>query len=171
MATVAARLHNATKPMHVSKALMSCRATPKAEFPARIYTSGNDGGSFDCEPIATRDLLPPATITETEDTLRILIPLYGVDLRHVYVIATARSIIVEIRMKNRIDHEGVAMTEVQEQRMIRELKFLTNIEERTTGVRVVRGELEITCTKADSGDDRGWSDLMHFDTRASLGCI
>ena len=157
--------------MRVSNAHMSCRTTLKPDVSVRVRRSSNGGGSFDYPSIASGDVLPPATITETADALRILIPLTGVDLQHVHVVASARSIVIEFRVKNRIDHAGVAVTEVQQKRIIRELKFDANLKRRCTSMRMRGDDLEITSMKADRNDDFVGSDLVRFDTRASLGCV
>jgi hypothetical protein len=102
--------------------------------------------------------------------LHILLPLCGADLQQVYVIATPRSIVAEIRTKNKVNHPGIAL-ETQEQRIIREVRLQFDIKKRSTVTRVIGDALEITCTKADHADERPWSDLVRFDTRASLGSV
>lgn len=122
----------------------------------------------ECERPVLGDLLPPANIASTGGMLRILIPLCGVDIRHVYVMAPSRAIIVEIRTKNNLDYAGVGISELQDERITRELKLQTEIKEGSTTVRKVADNLEITCSMSDAADDRAWSELIRVDTPASI---
>jgi len=117
------------------------------------------------------NVLPPVEITETAEHLRILIPLDGIDARHVYVFATARSISIEVRMKHSIIRPGGIYEEVQYQRLTRELKLHQAIRQGLNNLRVMCDNLEITCRKAFTSDDTTWSELLQMDTRGSLGCV
>ena len=59
-------------------------------------------------------------------------------------------------------------TEVQHQRIVRELKLEAYLKKNSIGVRMMGDDLEITCMKAPNADDHAWSELVCFDTRASL---
>lgn len=115
--------------------------------------------------------LPDLTIHETATAYRILVPLKGVDLRHVYVFATPRAILVEIRIKTALVHAGTVHKEIQEQRLLRELRLGAVLKEGTTAVRAVGTDLEITCIKAVNAEEKAWSEMVRWDTRASLGCV
>jgi HSP20 family molecular chaperone IbpA len=99
------------------------------------------------------------------------VPLCGADLRQVYVLAGPHSIVVEIRTRKAIDHAHAVITEVQDERITREFRLNAEIKEGATALRRIGDELEITCMKADGPEDRIWSELVRFNTRASVGSI
>src|SRR5579863_7053312 len=139
----------AKKPSRVSEAPTTNRTTLWAGGSMRACRSGSGPSSFDCELAIICDPLPPATVTRSEETLQIVLPLCGVDLSHVYVIATSRAVVIELRTKRSLDHAGLGVTEIQEERIIRELKLPLEIKEGCTTVRTLGDDLEITCVKAD----------------------
>jgi hypothetical protein len=103
----------------------------------------------------------------------ILVPTNGIDLRHFYVVATPDSLLIDVRIRNSFKHDEAdpVFAEIQNQRISRELRFRHPIEERGTIVHVRGGELQITCRKAATSDEKSWSEILHFDTRASLGSV
>lgn len=150
---------------------IACRSTLTHDFQTRTLRLASGCATVESPPTLFGDSLPPVRLTETEHELRIKLPLGGLDLRHVYVFASPRCIVVESRSKTSIAHAAVCATEVQDERIIRELKLHINIKEGSTRVRILGDELEITCTKAQAADDCHWSESLRLDTRASLGCV
>lgn len=116
-------------------------------------------------------MLPRIAIAETVTSIKLVVPLNGADPRHAFVFATPTSILIEIRITNIIERSRIVYKEIQHQRITRDLKLDTNIQEGSTRVRMLGDNLEITCTKALSGDDKVWSELVYTTTRSSLGCI
>ena len=119
------------------------------------------------------ELLSPINITQTAEALHITLPVNGLDLGGVYVIAAPRNIVIEMRSKNTVSHLN-GITEVQDKRIVRELTLNAEIQQGSTHVRRTGDDMEITCLKLQSepsNDARGWSEIVRFDTRASLGCI
>src|ERR1700756_1055768 len=108
MATATAPIYT-KEPKFVPRARISGRTIPAATFPAGVGESGSGAEYYTCGATALGETLPPARICESGDTLHILLPLCGADLQQVYVIATPRSIVAEIRTKNKVNHPGIAL--------------------------------------------------------------
>ncbi len=142
------------------------RKTPRA---ATFRDSAPPDQAFD---LGSPDgLLPEIAVNETDSVLNLSIPLRGVDARTVYVIASARSITVEVRIINAICRTGFIHKELQQQRITRELRFRENIVKGSTIVRYFGGDLEIRCVKGHCEDESAWSELVTLDTRSSLGSV
>jgi HSP20 family molecular chaperone IbpA len=124
-------------------------------------------------PLVFLTQLPPVEPVENGGEYKILVPTNGIDLRHFYVVATPDSLLIEVRIRNSFKHDepDPVLAEIHNQRISRELRFRHPIEERGTIVQVRGGELQITCRKAATSDDKSWSEILHFDTRASLGSV
>jgi HSP20 family molecular chaperone IbpA len=119
--------------------------------------------------------LPPIEWKEDDAGQTILVPMRGIDLRHIYMVATPGSILIEMRIRKTVKYQGDGplLTEIRDQRISRELRFRHAIQKGATVVRV-RGEaLQISCRKATETqeEDNSWSELLGFDTRSSLGCV
>jgi HSP20 family molecular chaperone IbpA len=126
---------------------------------------------FDDEPIVLGESLPAMCITETRLGLTLLVPLNGVDARHVYVIATPQAVVIEIRIRKAVPHSGTIYQELQDQCVTRELRLHEAIKKGSTNVRFGRNGVEITCTKEPGLNDKSWSEFMHLNTRGSLGFV
>jgi HSP20 family molecular chaperone IbpA len=126
-----------------------------------------------CKPLILETGVPSIQVTEDRDTYRILVPMSGIDLRHVYVLAAPQSLLIEIRVRKTVQHEqdDPVDAEVEDRRVSRELKLRHPIERRRTVVDTVGDLLRITSVKASAAEENMWSDLVHFDTRASLGSL
>jgi HSP20 family molecular chaperone IbpA len=111
-----------------------------------------------------------ASITETESQFRILLPLDGIDAQYVSMFATPQAVLVEVRIKNAITHCSANCQEIQQERFTRKIKLHNPIKKGATTVRLLGNNLEINCTKATDSGKKGWSELLHLDTRSSLGC-
>lgn len=125
------------------------------------------------QPLVFLTQLPPVEPVENGGEYEILVPTNGIDLRHFYVVATPDALLIEVRIRSSFKHDEAdpVFAEIQNQRISRELRFRHPIEERGTMVQVRGGELQITCRKAAISDDKSWSEILHFDTRASLGSV
>ena len=114
-------------------------------------------------------------IEVAEDTLQyiIVVPLAGIDPRSVYVFAMPRSLLIEFRAKRVVSHKMINgfMTESIKQRISREFSLPVEIEQGRTIVKVCGDSLQITARKSQEEQQKPWSQLIHFDTRTSLGCI
>jgi HSP20 family molecular chaperone IbpA len=97
----------------------------------------------------------------------------GIDLRHVYVLAAPQSLLIEIRVRKTVQHQedDPVDAEIEDRRVSRELKLRHRIERRRTVVDTVGDLLRITSVKASEAEENMWSDLVHLDTRASLGSV
>jgi len=126
-----------------------------------------------CKRLSLEKDVLPIQVTEDRDEYRILVPMGGIDLRHVYVLATHRSLLIEIRVRKTLQHQGddPLDAEVEDRRVSRELKLRHPIERRRTVVDTVGDSLRITSLKASEAEENDWSDLVHFDTRTSLGSV
>lgn len=115
--------------------------------------------------------LPPIHVKETAAGFQIAVPVGDIDLRRVWVFASPRAIRIEIRSRAIQSHAQAGCEEVDEQRIVRELKLPHAIQEGRTCVMPLGNELQIACLKDGTADDATWAELLHFDTRASIGCI
>jgi HSP20 family molecular chaperone IbpA len=112
-------------------------------------------------------------IAENQSQYRIIVPLLGIDPRKIHVFVMAHSLLIEIRFKTSVHHQmtnGVVMESIN-RRILREFNLPIEIEEGTTTVQVCGASLHITARKSGSDRQASWSQLIHFDTRASLGCV
>ncbi len=114
--------------------------------------------------------LPPIRVLDWGPTFRLLVPLANIDPNRFYVIAKPGGILIETRTSN-TGRVTDGFIEVQDQRLIRELKFPFTLKRGSTVVKILETELEITFAKADQTDDAPWSELIRFNSRASLGCV
>lgn len=114
-------------------------------------------------------LLPAVTVSEGATMITVTVPLDDVDMRQVFVFATPRSILVEVLRKCLLNHCGPIASEVQRNRITRELKFRCGLAKGTTAARLAGGCLEITSIKAVITGDEAWSEFIQMDTRSSLG--
>jgi HSP20 family molecular chaperone IbpA len=126
-----------------------------------------------CKPLTLETDVPSIQVTEDREKYRILVPMSGIDLRHVYVLAAPQSLLIEIRVRKTVQHQedDPVDAEVEDRRVSRELKLRHPIERRRTVVDTVGDLLRITSVKASEAEENMWSDLVHFDTRASLGSV
>jgi HSP20 family molecular chaperone IbpA len=96
----------------------------------------------------------------------------GIDLRQVFVVATPHTLLIEVRDRESVNYEGngPVFSEIRDRRVSRELRLRHPIEK---NVRLHRNanQLLITCRKTATGEEQSWSELLRFDTRASLGCV
>lgn len=125
------------------------------------------------QPLVFLTQLPPVKPNEDGGEYKILVPTRGIDLRHIYLVATPVSLLIEVRIRNSIKHDEAdpVFAEIEYQRISRELRFRHPIEERGTIVQVRGAALQITCRKAATSEEKSWSEMLHFDTRASLGPV
>lgn len=126
--------------------------------------------SITSDPVVLEDCCLPAKIVNEDTAYKLVVPISGIDPRHVYVLAAPHSVLVEIRTKCVIPHEvdGAAVNENTQQRISREFTLPDEIEAGTAAVRISGDSLEITAAKSPS-EHEPWSELIHFDTRGSLG--
>jgi HSP20 family molecular chaperone IbpA len=123
--------------------------------------------------VTWRDKSVPIEIAENQSQYRIIVPLLGIDPRKIHVFVMAHSLLIEIRFKTSVHHQmanGVVMESIN-RRILREFNLPIEIEEGTTTVQVCGASLHITARKSGSDRQASWSQLIHFDTRASLGCV
>src|ERR1700719_1799428 len=59
-----------------------------------------------CKPLSLEKDVHPIQVTEEHDEYRILVPMGGISLRHVYVLATPRSLLIEIQVRKTLQHRG-----------------------------------------------------------------
>ncbi len=126
-----------------------------------------------CKPLALRKSIPQLRVIEDRDQYTILVPLKGIDLRQVFILAAPRSLLIEVRVREILQDQGndLIEAEVENQRISRELTLRHPIRRGRTAVDTVGGLLRITSLKAPEATEDHWSDLVHFDTRASLGPV
>ena len=126
--------------------------------------------SITSDPTVLEDCCLPAKVMNEDTAYKLVVPISGIDPRHVYVLAAPHSVLVEIRTKCVIPHEmdGAAINENTQQRISREFTLTDEIEAGTAAVRISGDSLEITAIKSRS-EHEPWSELIHFDTRGSLG--
>jgi len=124
-------------------------------------------------PLVWQHEPPPIEIAEGQSEYKVIVPLSGIDPGKIHVVATPRSLLIEIRLKSSVRHQmtNAVVTESIDRRISREFSLPIEIERGTTTVQV-RGEfLQITARKSPHDQQASWSQLIHFDTRASLGCL
>jgi len=170
----------ACTPLHMtSLTLPSIEATRAGESNTSCLDRHWRGSSLETstligsQPLVFVTRLPPVKPVENGGEYKILVPTNGIDLRHFYVMATPDSLLIEVRIRNSFKHDGAepVFSEVQTQRISRELRFRHPIQERGTIVQVRGGALQITCRKAATCEQKPWSEILHFDSRASLGSV
>jgi HSP20 family molecular chaperone IbpA len=112
----------------------------------------------------------PIEIAEDELEYRITVPVEGIDPRKIYVFAAPRWLLIEIRFKSSVCHElaRALVTESIDRRISRKFALPVEIEKGATTVRVSNGSLYITALKSQCEQETFWSQLIHFDMRASL---
>jgi HSP20 family molecular chaperone IbpA len=115
-------------------------------------------------PLVWQPEVAPLEVRESQAAYYIVAPLSGMDARNFYVIATPRSIQIEIRL-NRVRHHKTTETSILErieQRIERELALPTEIEKSKTTVRITPESLFITAPKAMQSQGETWSQLVLF---------
>lgn len=129
--------------------------------------------SIRTRPLAQQEESRVIEIAEGMSQYSIVVPLAGIDPRSVYVFATPRSLLIEFRAKRVVSHKMINgfVTESIKQRISREFSLPVEIEQDTTIVKVCGDSLQITAGKSQEEQQKPWSQFIHFDTRASLGCI
>jgi len=124
------------------------------------------------QPFLPGKRLPLAACSETTAEYRVVVPIAGMDLQQLFIVATSQTLLIELRERETVPHEenGPVFSETQERRTSRELRFRCPIEKGVC-LQVHDRELWITCRKASTAEEQSWSEWLRFDTRASLGCI
>lgn len=124
-------------------------------------------------PLPWPDESLPIEIVEGPLGYKLIAPLCGIDPHKIYVFAMPRLLLVEIRYKTSICHElaTALVTERIDRRISREFDLPNEIEQGATTVQVCGESLEITVRKTQQDKQASWSQLIHFDTRSSLGCV
>lgn len=115
-------------------------------------------------PHIPQDESLPIEITEGQSEYRIMVPLAGIDPRKIYVFATPRSLLIEIRFKSTVCHELAhsLVTETVDKRISRELALPVEIEQGATTARVSDDALHITARKSEREQEISWSQLIDF---------
>jgi len=157
----------------VSNALFNESIPKKQAASCQLALSLRSKGLVLLPPIVWNDEPLPIEVAEAESEYSIILPLSGIDPRNIYVFAKPRSLLIEIRWKSSTHHpvSNAHITENVERRISRELNLPTEIEERATTVRISGDFLQVTARKSRHDQQTSWSELIRFDTRASLGCI
>ena len=113
----------------------------------------------------------PIEISGGKSDYRVIVPLSGIDPRKIYVFAKPQALLIEFRLKSSVRYDTSNVAENIECRMSREFLLPAAIEAHSTVVRVCGDSLYITARKAEGEAQHPWSELIHFDTRGSLGCV
>ena len=113
--------------------------------------------------------LPGIVASESATMIRLLVPLEGVDIRHVYIFASPSLIVLEVLTKSILKPSGPVENETQRYRITRELKLRDRIAKGSTTARLFGDSLEITSIKTASTSDEAWTEFIQIDTRCSLG--
>jgi HSP20 family molecular chaperone IbpA len=121
--------------------------------------------------LSCREQIDPIDVVERESDYEVVLPLNGVDPRKVFVIAKPQGLLIEFRLKSSAQHASGNVTETTECRILREFKLPIEIQRHTTVVHLRAGSLHIRAHKAENGAQDPWSELIHFNTRGSFGCI
>jgi HSP20 family molecular chaperone IbpA len=123
-------------------------------------------------PLTWQDESLPIEIAEGQSEYKVIVPLSGIDPRKIYVFAMPRSLLIEIRFKSSIRHQMInaLVTESIDRRISREFTLPIEIAHGATTVQVCGESLHITARKSEHDQQTSWSQLIHFDSRASLGC-
>ncbi len=121
--------------------------------------------------LTCREELDPIDVIERKSDYEVVLPLSGIDPRKVYVIAKPQELLIEFRLKSSAQHASGKVTETTECRILREFKFPTEIQRHTTVIHLRAGSLHIRIHKAENGPQDPWSELIHFNTRGSFGCV
>jgi HSP20 family molecular chaperone IbpA len=109
---------------------------------------------------------------ETVGEYTVIVPMTGIDLRQVFVVATPHTLLIEVRDRESVNYEGngPVFSEIRDRRVSRELRLRHPIE-KDVHLHRNANQLLITCRKTATGEEQSWSELLRFDTRASLGCV
>jgi HSP20 family molecular chaperone IbpA len=112
----------------------------------------------------------PIEVAEDESEYKIIVSLSGIDPRKIYVFATPRSLLIEIRFKSTIYHDlpRALVTESIDRRISREFSLPIEIVQGATRVQISGDSLHITARKSEREQETSWSQLIHVDTLASL---
>lgn len=113
----------------------------------------------------------PIEIAEGRSDYEVIVPLSGIDPRKIYVFAKPQSLLIEVRFKSIVHHETSGITERVQRRISREFLLPAELEAHTTTVRVCGDSLRIRARKSEEDEQASWSEMIHFDTRGSLGCV
>jgi HSP20 family molecular chaperone IbpA len=118
-------------------------------------------------PHVAQDKVLGIEVVEDQSEYRILVHLAGIDPRKVYVIATPRSLLIEVRFKTSVCHElaNSLVRESIDRRSSRELILPIAIAQGGTRVQVRPDSLLITARKSEREQETPpWSQLLHFET-------
>jgi HSP20 family molecular chaperone IbpA len=118
-------------------------------------------------PFPWQDGSAPIEIAERPSEYEVVLPLIGIDPRNIYVFATPRALLIEIRFKSTVCHALVnaAVTETIDRRIAREFSLPIEIEQGATAVQIQGQILHITARKSPYSEQGSWSELVHFDIR------
>jgi HSP20 family molecular chaperone IbpA len=163
---------NTTLPTRSERTMLAVMPDRRARRSPADALQSDGFGPIRCQPLSCTSEIAAEKLEEMMYTYEIRIPLTGTDFRNVYVFATSHSVLVELRVKDTIYHQtGAAiLREEVDRRIAREFNFPEEIRQGSTTVQVVGDELQITCLKTQEPQEKPWSELVPFNTRASLGC-
>ena len=118
------------------------------------------------------DAAHAVSVEEESSSYTVIMPLSGIDPRMVHVLATPKSLLIEVTGKEVFQHHLVKnlVHEAVHHNVSREFRFPNDIERGCTVIQIRGADLEIVAQKAKSEHDVSWSELIHFDTRSSRGC-
>ena len=140
---------------------------------SRTPISTRSNSSVIRRPLAWQAEPLPVEIVEGRFKYEVIVPLSGIDPGKIFVFATPRTLLIESRVRSSVPHQ-MANTVVKEsidQRISREFSLPNDIEQGGTTVEVCGESLHIAARKSDRPQQTSWSQLIHFDTRASLGSV
>jgi HSP20 family molecular chaperone IbpA len=109
----------------------------------------------------------PVHIADGSGEYKLTMPLVGIDPRNVFILASPRSLLIEVRLKRTISHEttGGPVAECIDRRITREFTLPVEIARNGTSVQVVEKRLQITARKAQHDQQGPWSQLVCFSTQ------
>jgi HSP20 family molecular chaperone IbpA len=133
----------------------------------RSAAAGGPKISESRRPQAWQEEFPAIEIAEEATEYKIIVPLSGIDPRKIYVFATPRSLLIEIRSKITVPHEldQALVMEGIDHRVSREFRLPVEIEQGGTEVQIGGESLDITARKSERQQQLPWSQLIHFDMR------
>ncbi|MBV9035367.1 MAG: hypothetical protein JO182_12840 [Acidobacteriaceae bacterium] len=123
------------------------------------------------QPFPLDKKLPPFQWSESTGECTIMVPVAGVDLRQIFILATPDTLLIEFRDRETLKQEGYSpvFSETRDRRVSRELRLRHPIEKGIC-LQIYGSEMRITCRKARTQEEP-WSELLYYNTRASLGCV
>jgi HSP20 family molecular chaperone IbpA len=161
-----ARVQRSTEPFEglvPKRRAASCRPAASTRPNASVFPG----------PLTWQDESLPIEIAEGPSEYKVILPLCGIDPRKIHVLAMPRSLLIEICFKSSVRHQvtNAFVTESVDRRISREFSLPIEIEKGATTVQVWGECLHITARKSEHDQQPPWSHLIHFNTRASLGCV